>query len=173
MISSCESVSLIFGNLPQFLENTGYKDPSSYTLGPHTFIFRRPLWDRIGSERRLNVQFSNFMRIVRDNRENFVDIFPFEEKAKSVPIGADDVLFIDIAGGMGHRVQQFRDRHPNIVGRAILQDLPHVLPSETFMLGIFDELRKHRIEIMGHNMLDPQPVKGARYYFFSAILHGW
>ena len=166
-------MSIIFGNLPQFLANTDYKDPSSYILGPHTFTFRRPLWERIGSEPRLTVQFSNFMRIVRSNRENFVDIFPFEEKAKSVPVDPEEVVFIDIAGGVGHRVQQFRERFPKIAGRAILQDLPHVLPSERFMPEAFEELRSRRVETISHDMLDPQPVKGARYYFFSAILHGW
>ena len=113
------------------------------------------------------------MKIVRDNREAFVDIFPFQKKSEEVPTTAEDVLFIDIAGGMGHRVQQFRTAFPDIPGRALVQDLPHAVPSETLLPAAFKELKTHRIEAMSHDMLEPQPVHGARYYFFSAILHGW
>lgn len=30
-----------------------------------------------------------------------------------------------------------------------------------------------RVKFMGHNMQDPQPVKGAAIYMFRSVLHNW
>jgi hypothetical protein len=118
--------------------------------------------------------FDKMMMAFKKNRESFVDIFPFQQRAAEAgsALGADQVLIIDIAGGIGHRLKEFRAKHSNIPGRALLQDLPHVLPTEKSNPVVHAGLVQHDIEMMAHDIFTTQPIKHARYYFFSAIFHG-
>lgn len=47
----------------------------------------------------------------------------------------------------------------------VLQDLPKVVD------GVSG--REAGIDVMGYSFLDPQPVRGARAYYFRAIFHDW
>lgn len=64
----------------------------------------------------------------------------------------DAVLFVDIAGGVGHYTEQFRSRFPNTSGRLVLQDLPGVIQSSGDL--------HPRIEKIEYDFLTEQPVKG-------------
>ena len=55
-----------------------------------------------------------------------------------------------------------RKKFPNLQGRAVLQDRPDVLAK-----AVVDG----NIEKMSYDSLTPQPVKGARVYYFRQILH--
>ena len=76
----------------------------------------------------------------------------------------DAVLLVDVAGGIGHYTDQFRSRFPDAPGRLVLQDLPVVIEQ-------IQELHP-RIERMGHDFFEEQPVKGERrthYPYVSVI----
>jgi hypothetical protein len=169
---SSDSVNVIFANLPQYLVNTEFKEPTSYQLGPHVYTFGLPLWKRLELEPQRGEQFNRVMMGFRQNRESFVDIFPFKEHLSSMPLEASEVLFVDVAGGVGHRVRLFRERFPQLAGRAVLQDLQHVLPGPTNQPELFRDLQDRHVELMAHDMFRVQPIRGARYFFFSAIFHG-
>ena len=67
---------------------------------------------------------------------------------------------------MGHELANFHKAHPDVPGRLILQDLPIVL----------DKVRDNPsqdIELMNYDFFTPQPVKGARAYYFRNICHDW
>ena len=71
-----------------------------------------------------------------------------------------------MGGGKGHELANFHKAHPDIPGRLILQDLPIVL----------DKVRDNPsqdIELMNYDFFTPQPVKGARAYYFRAVCHDW
>ncbi|KAL9092176.1 MAG: hypothetical protein Q9165_004609 [Trypethelium subeluteriae] len=74
----------------------------------------------------------------------------------------DEVAFVDIAGGRGHEGQAVLQK-TDCKGRFVLQDLPEVINSIRDL--------DLRIETMGHDFLRTQPVKGAKVYFLSNILH--
>lgn len=111
------------------------------------------------------------MSAFKQNRENWVDIFPFEKKlGESVP--ADQVLVIDIAGGVGHRLRDFKLKLPGATGRAVLQDHAHVLPTAETSPRIFADLQKCGIETMAHDIFKPQPIQGSWPLLRTAVIEG-
>ncbi|KAF6802778.1 hypothetical protein CSOJ01_11348 [Colletotrichum sojae] len=74
-------------------------------------------------------------------------------------------LIVDVAGGLGHDIDEFKKLYPNHPGKLILQDLPVVMKD---VKGIDPS-----IQLMGHDFLTEQPVKGAKAYFMHSIMHDW
>ncbi|KAI3537041.1 hypothetical protein CABS01_05095 [Colletotrichum abscissum] len=72
----------------------------------------------------------------------------------------DATLLVDVAGGLGHDIDDFKKMYPNHPG-----DLPVVIND---VEGIDTS-----IELMGHDFLIQQPIKGAKAYFMHSIVHGW
>lgn len=90
------------------------------------------------------------------------EIFPAKQKLSSSSSGAaGDVLLVDVAGGQGYWSQQFRHAFPHVPSRVIVQDQPHVI------IDLAD------VETMAYDFFSPQPVLGARFYYFKQILHNW
>lgn len=129
-------------------------------MGPHTFTFGRPLYKRLQAEPHKSALFNKIMSAFKHNRENWVDIFPFEKKLGE-PVPADQVLVIDIAGGVGHRLRDFKLKFPWATGRALLQDQAHVLPTAETNPKVFAGLQECGIETMAHDIFKPQPVQGS------------
>ncbi|KAF4462492.1 S-adenosyl-L-methionine-dependent methyltransferase [Fusarium albosuccineum] len=71
----------------------------------------------------------------------------------------------NVAGGLGHDINEFKKFYPNHPGKLILQDLPVVVND---FKGIDSS-----IELMDHDFLTKQPIKGARAYFMHSIMHDW
>lgn len=76
--------------------------------------------------------------------------YPIVERLEGVP--KEQVLLVDVGGGMGHDLRQFKDRFPHISGRLILQDTESVIA----------QLKQSSsgIEATVHDFFTPQPVKG-------------
>ena len=71
----------------------------------------------------------------RGSRPNWVDWFPIEEKlVQNSNLDKDQVLLVDVAGGRGHDISAFLEKFPDLPGRLILQDQPHVLNDPTLEL---------------------------------------
>ncbi|PLB49692.1 putative O-methyltransferase [Aspergillus steynii IBT 23096] len=93
------------------------------------------------------------------------EMYPAAEKLGNVRSQADSVLLVDVGGGPGQEMARFRQRHPEIAGRIILQDLP-------LTLNRIEQVPEG-IEPMEHDFFTPQPVHGARAYFFRQVMHNW
>jgi hypothetical protein len=50
-------------------------------------------------------------------------------------VGEEDVLYVDIAGGRGHDLVDFKQRFSAYPGKYVLMDLPHVVDDETLCLA--------------------------------------
>lgn len=94
------------------------------------------------------------------------------QKVKSTEQAPTDEVeppfFVDIGGGHGHQSAYLLERHANLSGRIILQDLPESishLPS-TFPTGI---------RAIPHDFFTPQPeeTRGAKFFYLRRILHDW
>lgn len=100
---------------------------------------------------------------------HWTDWFPFEEiclNGFDPRIGGSDYTWVDVGGGKGHHVQQLVDKYPNAKGKFAVQDLGFVIE---------DAEKNHaplssQIDLMTHNFLEPQPIKGARTYWMANIL---
>lgn len=116
--------------------------------------------------------FNTFMNGVfgSPGRLHWTDWFPFKEvcfNGFDPAIGGSDYIWVDVGGGKGHHAQQLIDKYPNVVGKFAVQDLPFVIDDiETSGVSL-----SPRIELMKHNFLHPQPIKGARTYWMANILY--
>jgi hypothetical protein len=53
-----------------------------------------------------------------------------------------------------------------MVGELVVQDLPQVIES-------IDGALPDGIVAIGHNMFEPQPIRGAKAYYLRTVLHDW
>ena len=91
------------------------------------------------------------MSVFNEGRPSWTDYFPVEEEiGKGARQDPEAVLFVDIAGGMGHEGLALKNRYPNLRGRFVNQDLPQIVVDQ----------KLDGIESMAHDILTPQPVKG-------------
>ena len=113
--------------------------------------------------------FNNFMSGQRMNRKDWYDFFPVDEILfqGANTTNPDATLLIDIAGGEGHDAEAFHRHFPSHPGKVMLQDLPPVI--DNIKPGQIDSM----VTCMKHDFFTPQPVHGARAYYFRSIFHDW
>lgn len=113
-----------------------------------------------------------FMSSQRADQVGWIEddtVFPSRDfELSKEDVANDRVLMIDVGGGMGHQCIAVRSQRPDLQGRIILQDLPH-----TIALIDKNQLEALKIEAMAHDFTTPQPVKGAKVYYWRNVLHDW
>ncbi|RAH80106.1 S-adenosyl-L-methionine-dependent methyltransferase [Aspergillus japonicus CBS 114.51] len=159
--------------IPEFLRKTGYRDPANgldcpFQLGYNT---QAAFFDFVGQDPVLSAQFNNLMSIYHQGRASWMDpgFYPVEERllADTTTDIADKILLVDVGGGKGHDLAEFRAKWPNTPGRLILQDQPAVLAE------VVGSQLHESIECMPHDFFTEQPCRGARAYFLHSVLHDW
>ncbi|BCS10681.1 O-methyltransferase [Aspergillus luchuensis] len=93
------------------------------------------------------------------------DYYPWQENLATTD-NTNRVLLVDIGGGKGHDLSGFKRKFPEVKNPLIVQDLPGVI-------GDIQEPLIQGVNAVGHNMFDPQPVKGAKAYYMRTVLHDW
>lgn len=93
-------------------------------------------------------------------------IYPLVDNVQISLSDSDFVLLVDVGGGQGADALAFRQAHPNISGRIIVEDLPETIAGA-------DKTSLHGVELQAYDFFTPQPVKGATTYLFKWILHNW
>lgn len=92
-------------------------------------------------------------------------MYPFVEKSKDVS-GSDNpdtsVFIVDVGGGPGQYLESVLHGFPYLPGRFITQDL-----------AANQKPANDRIEAQVYDFFTPQPIKGAKFYFFRSIFHNW
>ncbi|KAB8274790.1 S-adenosyl-L-methionine-dependent methyltransferase [Aspergillus minisclerotigenes] len=99
------------------------------------------------------------------NLPQWFEIYPAAEKFADARQDPSATLMVDVGGGPGQELIRFKERHSDIPGRLVLQDLPLTLQRI--------EKLPEGIESMEYDFFTPQPVKGARAYFLRDVLHNW
>ncbi|CAL5871553.1 uncharacterized protein PFLUO_LOCUS5806 [Penicillium psychrofluorescens] len=92
---------------------------------------------------------------------DWFEIYPVQERLRVSP---DQVLLVDIGGGVGHDIAAFKKHFPDLPGKLVLQDLPQVIET-------IKEPLPEGIIAISHNMFEPQPISGARAYYMRTVLH--
>ncbi|KAJ5758155.1 uncharacterized protein N7511_006849 [Penicillium nucicola] len=153
-----------YQEMPRYLKETGYKNPTSFTDGIfqrahntdlHTFAF-------VHGDPVRSAHFNHFMKAQRGSQIKCFGLYPFEEESKGWP--SDKPLFVDVGGGAGYQTAAFKEQFPNLPGRLILQDLPEPVKDAEAVVS-------KDVERMVHNFFEPQPIKGAKFYYLRMILH--
>jgi len=96
--------------------------------------------------------------------ETWLSVYPIETETKALNPNAPLVLLVDIGGNIGHICAQFKQVFPDVPGRVILQDLPETIAAALSTPGV---------ENVAYNFFEPQPIKGAKYYYLAHVLHDW
>ncbi|CAG9950381.1 unnamed protein product, partial [Clonostachys rosea f. rosea IK726] len=149
-------------SLPDFLEQIGYTNPVAETHTAFKLAFNTDLnaYAWFGQNPTQLNHFNTYMALRRNPDSTWLSVYPVAEEAAAWP--SEKPLYVNIGGGVGHQCAQFREKYPDLPGRIVLQDLPH---------SVAQALPTPGVENMAHNILEPQPVVGAKFYYLRAVLH--
>ncbi|CAG8937812.1 unnamed protein product [Penicillium salamii] len=154
--------------LPEYMRSHGYSNPKDYALSPMQWAVGQSQFEWLASHPEQQRLFNSYMTSRRDGRPMWFDVYPVERLlGHGVPF-KDTTFLVDVGGNQGHDLTKFRREYGHLPGRLVLQDLPDVVSGA---LGVSKDA--DGIEVMAYSFLDPQPVKGARAYYFRAIFHDW
>lgn len=140
--------------LPSFLAKSKYQNPTdpNNCAFQEGFNTRENLFDWFPKHPELLNDFNLWMTGQRDGRTNWLDFFPFEERVgRGFERGDGSVMLIDVGGGRGHEVEAIKNKHPNLPGRFLLQDLPNTIKQALPVPGM---------EAVAHDFFTEQPIKG-------------
>lgn len=160
-----------FVSLPKYLSQNGYQEPLSQEDGPYAANFGGQIyWQRLSAEPTLYADLNTYMQSHKQGDCSLAALLPPNRLTDGFNPSISDTLVVDIGGGKGHQLVELASKRSNLPGRLVLQDLPEGLPSTD---AERNALATHKIEAVNHNFFTAQPIKGARYYYLSAILHDW
>ena len=151
---------------PEYFKIHGYKDPSQISQTPFQYAFdtTESYFQWMQKRPEIADNFNALMRGVRAGRPDWVDWFPVQseilEKARA---DADAALMVDLGGGQGRDLATFKAKFPEAPGRFVLEEQQHVI----------DGVNVDDIQKVTHDFFNPQPIKGAKFYFTHYILHNW
>ena len=150
--------------LPDFLAETNYQDINESTNTPFQKAFSTdlPLFVWLQGQPQRLAYAQQLMSVKDADVVPWFSVFPFEKELGSF---AGPHVFFDIGGGFGQQCTKLITSFPQLKGRVVLQDL-----SKTFAVN---PSQLEGVETMVHDFFDPQPVKGAKFYYFRNILHDW
>lgn len=126
--------------LPEYFEKHGYKNPDDQNSGPAQHGHNIPgqnLWPYIAANPKLLNAAHAFFEGDRGSRPVWIEWFPVQQKLlddASRPVTDNDVLYVDIAGGRGHDLLEFKEKFSSYPGKYVLMDLPHVVDDKTLDL---------------------------------------
>ena len=88
------------------------------------------------------------------DRAEFLDVFPADERLlRGYEASPEEVLFVDVGGGVGHEIEKFVGKFPNEKGQMVLQELPEIVSQVP---------KSDVMKVMVHDFFTPQPVRGKR-----------
>ncbi|KAL9094483.1 MAG: hypothetical protein Q9165_003333 [Trypethelium subeluteriae] len=183
----------IGANIVPCLKENGlqqFHNPNAKT--PFEFTFGAPIFDYLSNPKHLEAKqiFDSLMHGRRKGAPiQWFDTYPAARELRvstkhatngAVTNGAtngdsngdsNEVLLVDIAGNKGHDLLAFSQTIVHTPGQLVLEDLPltfsQIHPEQN------EALKEAGIRLQEYDFFTPQPVKGARAYFFRDICHDW
>lgn len=142
--------------LPAHLKENGYVNPTNgkdcafqrgYKTDLHFFEYMK-------ANPKVAGQFNNHMAFYRQGRPSWMDVGFYDVPSLIANVGPNDVLLVDLGGGLGHDISEFRRKWPDAPGRLVLQDTPELTAQSK-------KKQLHpSIEPMVHDFFTEQPIKG-------------
>ncbi|MCJ1355674.1 MAG: hypothetical protein MMC33_005666 [Icmadophila ericetorum] len=159
-----DSVQGTFTELPKYLKDSNYKNPSDATHTAWQLTHKTDLHPFVWLQQNPKnfVDCITWMTAQRAGLPIWLDVYPFEELTKGVT--PETPLFIDVGGGVGHQCLALKERFPDVQGRVVLQDRPEVIEHSLPIEGVEKE---------PYDFWTPEPIKGARAYYMRNIMHDW
>ena len=143
--------------LHDYLAITGYQTPRNMSNGPYQYGHQTPddFWRMVSKRPEWGVAVNNHMAGRKSGRLTWMEdgFYPVVENlAEGVSGEEDAVLLVDIGGGTGQNLQEFREKYSGLHGQLILQDKPDVIKAATGL--------DRSIKTMAYDFFTEQPIKG-------------
>lgn len=138
--------------IPKFLKANQFKCPNDLAHTPFQLAFNtdKTMFEWMSDHPEDLCHFNKYMALSRKLSElSWLDVYPVAAEAVGWP--ADQPLFVDAGGALGHQCAKFKEEYPALKGRVVLQDLPHTIQRALSTPGV---------ENMVHDLFEPQPVIG-------------
>lgn len=137
--------------MPEYLAKTGYMNPSDPGNGifQYTKGSKGNLFDYYNAHPQEGESFNHVMGGVMAHQASWLDIYPHETLLESA--SKESAILVDVGGNIGHDLERFRVKHPEVARCLVLQDRPDVIA----LSKCPDPVQK-----MPHDFFTPQPVKG-------------
>ncbi len=103
----------------------------------------------------------------RAGKPSWVDpgFYPVEERlGNGMKERREEVLLVDVGGGLGQDLNLLKQKHSHVPGRLILQDKEEVIGQISAPDPVF--------EAMAHDFFTPQPVHGISFPIKNTLLKG-
>ncbi|KAJ5523664.1 hypothetical protein N7494_010314 [Penicillium frequentans] len=149
--------------LPEYLRLNNYVNPEEYSRSPMQWAVGKSQFEWLAENKQHQFLFNSYMSSRREGKPNWFDVYPLKRLIDGAIPLPDAAFLVDIGGNEGHDLGNLYARYSRPPGRLILQDLPKMVKN----------VDRQGIDAMAYSFLDPQPVKGARAYYFRAIFHDW
>lgn len=161
-------------NLAPFLAKHGYKEPLDATkFDNFSDVFGDVYFDYCQKDTIFGSGFQSYMTATRDYKMDWTEVYDTDQ----IIVGADlseaaPPLFVDIGGMHGLDTLRLLSKHPELPEhiKLVVQDLPEVVDAYSEKHLDPDGGRFTRI---AYDFFTPQPLVGARAYFFHAVPHDW
>ncbi|GKZ36808.1 hypothetical protein AbraIFM66950_008040 [Aspergillus brasiliensis] len=160
----------ILTHLPDYFTKSHWTNPNSLTNTPFQSAISTEAhyFDYLATKPYFQSAFNTVMKSpLRRTGSPWFTLFPVLDKLHITHPSPTSVTLVDIGGNHGHDLLAFRSAFPDLPGRLILQDLPHVIADAEL------ELPAGVIECQGYDFFTEQPIKGARGYMLRTVLHDW
>ena len=153
--------------LPEYLEKTGWRNLEDYNDCAFQYGYQTQLgmWEWMQEDPMRMKVFNSGMQSNANTSMQVEFPYPFVEKLNSEPIGSEEIVFVDVGGGRGQALQRLKSAFPHLQGRLILQDQEPVIRD-----AVAGGLPEYIIP-EAHSFFTPNPIKGARAYYFRRVFH--
>ncbi|KAI9665973.1 MAG: hypothetical protein M1821_003908 [Bathelium mastoideum] len=157
------------GGIHSFPEGPNERSPVQYAFDAKSY------WDFISTDAERKRDFDIYM--AKRNQQGIMpqwwEVYPAgAEFAKTIldpEKYPEAVTLVDVGGNRGHDIANFKKLYPELSGRFVLEDLPETIEEVKKLQAQDSDLSD--IELLSYDFFTPQPVRGARAYFFGNTLH--
>ena len=158
LTTSHETISPALTALPQYLRETGYKNPSDMSYCPWHVGHRtaQSPFDWLQSHPEHMEVFLPWMTVQREGLPIFLDVIDFQKEFAQEITDDSTAVFVDVGGAMGHQCVALKQRHPELRGRIVLQDQAHIIEQvKANPMPGFDG-----IGVESYDFFTPQTIRG-------------
>ncbi|KAF7526040.1 hypothetical protein G7054_g10899 [Neopestalotiopsis clavispora] len=153
-------------NLPRLLEKNEYQEPlDTKKADNYADVHGIDFFSLCEREPAKAGSFEGLMTALRNHKMPWTEVYDTRRLVEGADLSKP--LFVDVGGMHGLDAAQMLARHPDLPADVlVLQDLPKVVAADIERLD-------PRVRKQAYDFFTPQPLIGARAYFFHAVLHDW
>ncbi|KIW48982.1 hypothetical protein, variant [Exophiala xenobiotica] len=151
--------------VPSILESNGFRSPVDRSENAAVRLWGKDMFEMMTENEEMRTQFASAMSAQEDLPPEMYPEFPFGEYVVNLSNDDTAVTMVDVGGGVGHVLKAILQQNPGLPGRFVVQDVAPVVALVSPEVKSF--------EAMTHDFFEPQPVKGAKFYYIRHCLHDW